>query len=170
MAHFSLLSLWKLEAPIDRVWGALHDTAAWPQWWRYVARVVPLNSGGANGEGGRWHLVWRTALFYSLAFEACVIRVQPPHMLDAEARGELQGSGRWRLSETGGITEARYHWDVSTTKPWMNAMAPLLTPVFHWNHERVMAAGARGLAQHLGVRLLRAESVPLATLAPYQQN
>ena len=164
MAHFSLLTLWRLEAPIDRVWGALHDTVSWPTWWHYVVRVVPLEPGGASGEGGRWRLVWRTALFYSLAFEACVVRVQPPHLLDAEARGELKGTGRWRLSETGGVTDARYHWDVSTTKPWMNAVAPLLAPAFRWNHERVMAAGAEGLARHLGVRLLRAESVPLASV------
>ncbi len=164
MAHFSLLTLWKLEAPIDRVWGVLHDTVSWPTWWHYVVRVVPLDPGMANDEGGRWRLVWRTALFYSLAFEARVVRAQPPYLLDAETRGELRGMGRWRLSETGGVTDARYHWDVSTTKPWMNAVAPLLAPAFRWNHERVMAAGAEGLARHLGVRLLRAESVPLATV------
>lgn len=165
MAHFSLLSLWKLEAPIDRVWAALHDTAAWPTWWRYVARVTPLHPGAANGEGSRWRLVWRTALFYSLAFEARVVRVQPPHALDAETRGELSGTGRWRLSESAGITDARYEWDVATTKRWMNMLAPLLTPAFRWNHERVMAAGAAGLARHLGVRLLSAESAPLAGAA-----
>lgn len=164
MAQFSLLTLWKFEAPIDRVWGALHDTVSWPQWWRYVVRVVPLKPGAANGEGSRWRLVWRTALFYTLSFEACVVRVQAPHALDAKASGELEGMGRWRLSEAGGITEARYHWDVSTTKPWMNALAPLLTPAFRWNHERVMAAGAEGLAGHLGVRLLGVESVPLAVI------
>jgi hypothetical protein len=163
MAHFSSLTLWKLEAPIDRVWSALHDTVSWPTWWRYVLRVVPLEPGAANGEGGRWRLVWHTALFYSLAFEACVVRVQPPHLLDAETHGELKGMGRWRLSESGGVTEARYHWDVSTTKAWMNALAPLLAPAFRWNHEHVMVAGAEGLARHLGVRLLRAESVPIAT-------
>lgn len=170
MTRFSLLTLWKLEAPIGRVWDALHDTAAWPQWWRYVAEVVPLKPGAANGEGGRWRLVWRTALFYSLAFEARVVRVQPPHVLDAETRGELQGSGRWRLSESGGITEARYQWDVATTKPWMNALAPLLAPAFRWNHQRVMAAGAEGLARHLGVRLVQSESVPLATRVPRHRS
>lgn len=170
MAHFSLLTLWKLEAPIERVWDALHDTASWPQWWRYVARVTPLAPAAPNDEGGRWQLVWRTALFYRLAFEACVVRVQPPYALDAEVRGELQGMGRWRLSEIGGATEARYHWDVSTTKPWMNRLAPLLAPVFRWNHERVMTAGAEGLAQHLGVRLLRVESVPLATVTSQRQT
>jgi len=170
MAHFSLLTLWKLDAPIGRVWDALHDTESWPRWWRYVARVTPLAPGAANGEGGRWQLVWRTALFYSLAFEARVVRVQPPHVLDAEASGELQGSGRWRLSEAGGITEARYHWDVSTTKPWMNALAPLLAPAFRWNHERVMAAGAEGLARYLGARLLQAVSVPLLDIAPPRES
>jgi hypothetical protein len=36
----------------------------------------------------------------------------------------------------------------------MNALAPLLEPVFRWNHHQVMAEGGRGLAKYLGVRLL----------------
>jgi hypothetical protein len=44
---------------------------------------------------------------------------------------------------------------VTTGKRWMNALAPLLAPVFAWNHDQVMAEGGRGLARHLGVTLLR---------------
>jgi hypothetical protein len=36
----------------------------------------------------------------------------------------------------------------------MNAGAPLLAPLFVWNHDQVMAEGGRGLARHLGVPLL----------------
>jgi len=38
-------------------------------------------------------------------------------------------------------------------KRWMNLLAPLLAPVFAWNHDQVMAEGGRGLARHLGVTL-----------------
>jgi len=49
------------------------------------------------------------------------------------------------------------HWHLDapmTGKPWMNALAPLLAPAFRWNHGQVMGEGGRGLANHLGVRLL----------------
>jgi hypothetical protein len=45
-------------------------------------------------------------------------------------------------------------WQVATSRAWMNALAPVLAPAFRWNHGAVMAAGARGLASHLGVELL----------------
>lgn len=161
MSRFSLLSLWQFDAPIDKLWQALFDTASWPAWWPYVAQVSAIEAGDADGVGSRWCLVWRTALLYKLAFEVRVVRVQAPRLLDAEAHGELRGMGRWRLTESALGTEVRYHWDVSITKPWMNWIAPIAAPAFRWNHERVMAEGGRGLARHLGARLLRVESKPL---------
>ena len=44
-----------------------------------------------------------------------------------------------------------YEWNVHTTKRWMNAMAPLLRPVFEWNHNWVMRNGGAGIAELLGV-------------------
>ena len=43
-----------------------------------------------------------------------------------------------------------------TTKPWMNAVAPIAAPVFRWNHHQVMRWGGEGIARHLGCRLLAA--------------
>jgi hypothetical protein len=54
----------------------------------------------------------------------------------------------------------RYEWVVTTGKRWMTALAPLLAPVFRWNHDQVMAAGGRGLARHLGVTLLACQRLP----------
>jgi hypothetical protein len=36
----------------------------------------------------------------------------------------------------------------------MNLMAPLLRPVFEWNHDWVMRRGGEGISQLLGCRLL----------------
>ncbi|MBC3227501.1 SRPBCC family protein [Serratia fonticola] len=44
----------------------------------------------------------------------------------------------------------RYTWHVRTTTLWMNCLAPLAAPLFRWNHDAVMRAGAKGLAQRLG--------------------
>jgi len=48
----------------------------------------------------------------------------------------------------------RYEWTVDTKKRWMDLLSPMLAPIFRWNHDQVMAEGGRGLARHLGVRLL----------------
>ncbi len=71
--------------------------------------------------------------------------------------GELAGIGRWRLFEQDGevpVTAVVYEWNVSTTKPWMNLLAPIARPLFEWNHDWVMRNGGAGLAKLLGCRLL----------------
>ena len=54
------------------------------------------------------------------------------------------------------MTAVVYEWNVHTTKPWMNAIAPLAAPVFAWNHDWVMRNGGEGLARLLDCRLLAA--------------
>lgn len=80
--------------------------------------------------------------------------VDKPRVLEGMAQGQLNGKGRWMLRAEGNTTHITYQWDVTTSRVWMNVLAPLLAPVFRWNHGQVMAAGGVGLAKHLGVKLL----------------
>jgi len=91
---------------------------------------------------------------YRVEFEVTTTHVERPRLLQADAVGELAGIGRWRLLEQDGVTAVIYEWNVATTKPWMNRMAPLLRPVFEWNHDWVMARGGEGIARLLGCKLL----------------
>jgi len=74
--------------------------------------------------------------------------------MEGIATGDLNGTGSWKLENLDGSTRVTYLWIVSTEKTWMNLLAPLLAPVFAWNHDQVMLAGGKGLARHLGVSLL----------------
>ena len=80
-------------------------------------------------------------------------RVERPHLIELEARGELAGTGRWRIFD-GDAVAVTYERRVRTTRPWMNALAPLARPLFEWNHNAVMRRGGEGLAGLLGARLL----------------
>ena len=88
------------------------------------------------------------------------MRVEKPHLIEGHAEGELAGIGRWRLFAEDGdspLTAAVYEWDVSTTRPWMNLVAPIARPIFEWNHDWVMRNGGEGLARLLDCRLLAAD-------------
>lgn len=153
MAEYRFLTTWCLDAPIDRVFDVLRDSSRYPQWWRGVERVVALAPGDGNGIGEASRFTWRSVLPYELSFETRVTRVEPPHLIEGRASGELEGTGTWRLFEGHG-TAAVYEWRVRTTRPWMNVLGPVARPAFVWNHDVVMRRGAAGLARELGVRLI----------------
>jgi uncharacterized protein YndB with AHSA1/START domain len=154
VADYCFLTTWLLDSPREPVWEAIYAQRRWPQWWRGVEAADELRSGDADGVGAVSRMVWRSLLPYRVRFEVTTTRVERPHLMEGEAVGELAGTGRWRLYEDGGATAVLYEWNVTTTKPWMNLLAPVARPVFEWNHDWVMAQGGEGIAALLGCRLL----------------
>ena len=154
---YRFLTTWLLESPREPVWDAIFDQRSWPSWWRGVKDVIELDPGDETGVGSHSRLTWRSRLPYDLVFEARTRVVEKPHLIEAEAFGELIGQGRWRLFEQGAITAVTYEWNVSTGKRWMNTLAPALRPIFEWNHNWVMRNGGSGLAELLGCRLVAAD-------------
>ena len=104
----------------------------------------------------RYRIAWRSRIPYDLEFEFTVHDMDEPCSMSGEADGELTGSGQWRLFEQDGVTAVTYEWNVHTTKPWMNVLAPVARPIFEYNHNVVMRWGGEGLARRLGCNLLAA--------------
>ena len=154
MATYNFLTTWLLEAPREPVFEAIHDQERWPRWWRVVEEAEEIAPGGDDGVGSVSRLVWRSRLPYRIEFEVTTRRVERPHLMEGHAVGELTGVGRWRLYERDGVTAALYEWNVSTTRRWMNLLAPAARPIFEWNHDWVMARGGEGIARLLGCRLI----------------
>jgi hypothetical protein len=147
--QFELVTQWRLEAPTAAVWERIEDVAAWPRWWPSVRRVETLAPGDADGIGAIRRLSWQTALPYDLTFDVEVVRVDPHRLIEGRAFGELEGTGAWTFAEAEGVTTATYDWRVDVGKPWMRRFAPLLRPVFAWNHGVVMRRGEAGLTRLL---------------------
>jgi Polyketide cyclase / dehydrase and lipid transport len=156
VARYSFLTTWVLGAPaeIGRVFDALHDSVAYPTWWKGVQAVERLEEGDADGVGALDRYVWKSKLPYELEFQSRTVRVERPYLMEGEASGELEGTGRWRLWENPAGVCVTYEWNVGTTAPWMNLLAPIAKPVFAWNHDYVMRNGGEGLARLVGAPLL----------------
>jgi uncharacterized protein YndB with AHSA1/START domain len=160
MPSYSFLTTWCLEAPREPVWDAIWASERWPEWWRGVVGAKTMVEGDEDGIGQVGHYTWRSRLPYDLEFEMRTTRVLKPHLLEGQAKGELAGTGLWRLFEQDGdtpVTAVVYEWNVSTTKPWMNLFSPIARPVFERNHDWVMRNGGEGLAKLLGCRLLASD-------------
>ena len=154
MANYEFVTIWRVKAPQEQVWDLIFHSDKWPTWWRGVERVEQLKDGDANHVGAIFRYTWKSKLPYRLSFDMETTRVDPVSVIEGRAIGELQGMGRWQLSQEGEITTARYDWKVETTKAWMNLLAPIARPFFSWNHDVVMGWGGEGLGKRLGVSLL----------------
>jgi uncharacterized protein YndB with AHSA1/START domain len=154
VAHYSFLTTWLLDSPREPVWEAIYAQERWPEWWRGVEAADELRAGDGDRVGAVSRMVWRSLLPYRVRFQVTTTRVERPHLMEGEAVGELSGVGRWRLYEDEGATAVLYEWNVATTRPWMNLLAPVARPIFEWNHDWVMARGGEGIARLLGCRLL----------------
>jgi hypothetical protein len=147
--QYQFVTNWRVDAPIEEVWVAIADSLRWPEWWPGVTKVVDIAPGRADGINLVRRYTFRSVLPYDLVFDVRATRVQAPTALDGEASGELIGTGRWLLRSRDEATLVRYIWEVDTGKRWMNALAPLLRPLFVWNHHAIMRAGEAGLRRHL---------------------
>ncbi|HEV7699283.1 MAG TPA: SRPBCC family protein [Pyrinomonadaceae bacterium] len=150
MSDYEFVTVWNLDAPLERVWDAIEDADSWPTWWRGVVSSVELRSGDADGLGSVRRTVWKSALPYKLEFDSEVVRTEKYALIEVRAFGHLAGRGLWQFTGLDdGATRVQYDWTVKTTKVWMRVLSPIARPLFRWNHDVVMGWGEQGLGRHL---------------------
>lgn len=154
MPAYEFKTIWRIDAPADRVWDAIYHSEKWPEWWRGVEEVTELKKGDDLGVGSIRRYIWKSLLPYRLKFDVETVRVEPMKVIEGIAHGELRGRGIWQITTEGGLTVARYDWQVDTAKQWMNALSPIARPLFKWNHDIVMGWGAEGLRKLLDAEVV----------------
>jgi len=154
MANYNFVTIWKLNAPLERVWAEIEETDQWPEWWKGVVEVAELEKGDRFGLGSVRRFTFKSALPYSLSFQSKVVAVEMHKRIEGIAFGELDGVGVWHFTADAQHTIVKYNWTVKTNKWWMNLLSPMARPVFEWNHDVIMKWGGLGLAQRLGCSLV----------------
>ena len=154
MAHYSFVTVWKLEAPLEKVYQTIQDTAHYHCWWKGQQPVENMCAGNADGVGAVRKFKTRSILPYTLTYTGTVVEVEPYKRVLGTATGELQGTGTWLFKYASGITTVEYDWVVDTNSRLMNFLSPLMRPLFIWNHNVVMRWGGEGLAKYLGCKLI----------------
>lgn len=169
MTEYRLLTIWRVEAPLEKVYAAIENSLHWPRWWPGVEKVEELAAGGADGVDSVRRYSWQGQLPYRVVFDVRATRIEKQVAIEGSARGDLDGVGRWHFARQGAVSIVRYEWHVRSTRWWMKLLAPLARPVFIRNHALLMAQGGEGLARLLGTRLLSQEHIDLtAETLPFQ--
>ncbi|OYY95775.1 MAG: hypothetical protein B7Y41_00310 [Hydrogenophilales bacterium 28-61-23] len=161
MTEYRLLTIWRIEAPLEAVYAAIHDSPRWPDWWPGVQKVELVSTGDADGVNSVLRYFLHGRLPYRMAFEVRATRIEKCVAIEGSVQGDLAGIGRWRFSRQGEVSIVEYEWHVLGTRWWMKLIAPFARPMFIRNHGIVMRQGAEGLARRLGAPLVSQENIDL---------
>jgi hypothetical protein len=144
---------WYVAAEPDVTRDLLRRVEDWPDWWPSSLSVepVPTRVAGAT-EASRYR--FQTRLPYQMMFQADLVR-DDPMAVETVVVGRVQGFGRWGVFPTAGGSRVHFDWSAEPQVVWMRALSRLARPVFIWNHQALMAEGARAFADRLGVEMLR---------------
>jgi len=81
---------------------------------------------------------------YTLRTESRIVRLEPPHEVEAHVTGDLSGRAIWTLTETGRV-HVRFDWRVNADRGFIRVLTPVLRPLFRWNHNWAIARAMEGL-------------------------
>lgn len=167
MAEYRLLSIWRIEAPLEDVYAAIHNSLCWPDWWLGAQKVEQTAAGDADGINSVRRYSWQGQLPYLVVFEARTTRIKKLVSIEGVAQGDLEGIGHWNFSREGTISIVRYEWYVRSNLWWMNLISPVARSMFIRNHAMLMEQGGEGLARLLKSPLVSQENIDLmAETAP----
>lgn len=165
MAEYHLLTIWRIEAPLENVYAAIENSMCWPDWWPSVRKVEQVADGGVDGIDNVRRYAWQGKLPYRVVFDVRATRIERNVAIEGTAEGDLAGVGRWKFSRQGAVSVVQYEWHVRSTRWWMNIVAPLARSIFIRNHAQIMTQGGKALARLLKAPLVGQEHADLMVVA-----
>jgi mannose-6-phosphate isomerase-like protein (cupin superfamily) len=161
-SEYRFLDKWFIPYPIDVVFEALLHGEDYPRWWGEAwKRVTPIGDAPAGSIGAKTEVIAGGFLPYTITLELEVARIEHPNLIGVLSRGDLEGTGTWRLHEFDGGTAVSYDWRVRAGKPLIRRFSPIVKPLFRANHNWVMRRGEGALTRWLASpqRVARTTSV-----------
>lgn len=141
--HYRFHSVWGFEISPRVAFEALEDLGAYPKWWPEVREARRLDED-------RYWVRCRSLLPYDLVFEMSRSRVDADAgILEADMKGDLDGTSRWTIEATGAGIRLIFDEDVVVTKGALRKLALVARPAFAANHSLMMRNGRRGLDAYL---------------------
>ncbi|HZO79327.1 MAG TPA: SRPBCC family protein [Solirubrobacteraceae bacterium] len=90
--EYVFIDEWDVRAPQEEVFVALADARTYPRWWKPTYRAVEAD--GPPAVGCRSHHRFKAKLPYTLSTTSTIVRLDPPHEVEAEVDGDLRAIKR----------------------------------------------------------------------------
>lgn len=153
MASYRFITRFVLGCAASEVFAAVLNPEAWLPDVDHVREVERISEGDGSGLGRSYTTVVGAAPC-RLRWRMTTVAVEPETRFAWVAAGDLEGEASWMLARVTPGTLVTSLWQIRTTPLWLRALAPVASPLFVHNHDRVVRACARGLADHLDTELL----------------
>jgi hypothetical protein len=149
--EYSFLTPWRFDdAQLVEVADILEDTASLPRWWPELFKKVTIVKPGAGHALGQVaYCECRARLPYTLRFTYTVVEERYPNGSTIESKGDLIGTGIWRLAARDGGVDVEYEWRVRLEKAFLRLLSPIARPFLAANHTWSMARGEEGLRREI---------------------
>ena len=105
----------------EEVFLALADARMYPRWWKPTYRAVEAD--GPPAVGCRSHHKFKAKLPYTLSTTSTIVRLDPPHEVEAQVDGDLRGRGVWTLTPRADRIHVRFDWRVFADRPLLPILA-----------------------------------------------
>jgi hypothetical protein len=124
-----------------------------PQWWTDVyLDAVKLSGDPEPRVGDRLRVRARGCLPYELNFIVEAIELEANRRVAVRTRGDFDGLWIADIAERDGGVRVDLVWQVTVLRPILRRLAPLLRPLFAWNHRWTTPRGEQGLIDFLARR------------------
>lgn len=137
-------------ATVAEVYGVLSHGEWLPQWWRGVyLDAAKLSDNPEPRVGDRLRVRARGFLPYELNFILEATELEPDRRVQVKTFGDFDGVWTATLSQTRKGVNVDLVWEVTVLRPILKRLAPLLRPLFAWNHRWTTPRGEAGLRAFL---------------------
>jgi hypothetical protein len=152
---------WEIpNATVTQVYDVLSHGELLPLWWKGVyLEAEKLTPGAEPKVGDRLRARARGFLPYQLNFIVEVVELEPGRRVVVRTIGDFEGRWSATLSARAKGVHIDLIWEVTVQRPILRRLAPLLRPLFAWNHRWTTPRGEKGLRDYLA-------TVPASTSPP----
>jgi len=145
-SYYEFLTHWRVPGTIAEVRDVFGDAETLPTWWPSVYLAVrTVTEGAPDGLGREVDVYTKGFLPYTLRWRLLVTEALSDESFVIEARGDLEGTGRWTFTQDGPEVAITYDWRVRAAKPLLQRLSWLLRPFFAANHVWAMRRGEESL-------------------------
>jgi uncharacterized protein YndB with AHSA1/START domain len=141
--HYHFITRWRVKGTAEEVFEILSAPLEYQRWWPSVYLMVRETAPG------KVKLLTRGWLPYTLRWEATTSEVHRPDRIVVQASGDLDGRGIWSIVQNGLVTDVTFDWKLTSAKPLLRYLTPLVRPAFEANHRWAMEQGRKSLELEL---------------------